>query len=449
MAMRGYDGRDWEPVRTFHRRWEAEMVQGFLEANGFSTWLLADDAGGSAYPGVTLAGQVLLVPSEDVDRARELVAMGGAVEDGGEQERERLVRLLMELLRIPSVTGEEEAIADWLEDRYVRREEVVRRVGDSLVVGEEDFERANVLLVAHVDVVPPAPDDPPEPAMTSERVVGRGASDMKSGLAVAMECFEDPALRAGPYNLLLVCYAGEEGTHAGNQLRQVLEAVDELNDADLAIVLEPTDLAVQLGCLGGLHAELIFRGKAAHSARPWHGENALTKAGELLDELHARAPQEVDVDGLVYREVFTATQGHTPEGVRNVVPDLFTVNLNYRYAPTRRLTEAEERVWELVRGRAEVVFTDRSPPAPPSKHDPCVAAFLKAVGAPVEPKQAWTDVARFAEAEVPALNYGPGLTAQAHQAGEYVPISNMVTARAALGRFLSGQGDTGTGADLG
>jgi succinyl-diaminopimelate desuccinylase len=65
----------------------------------------------------------------------------------------------------------------------------------------------------------------------------------------------------------------------------------------------------------------------------------------------------------------------------------------------------------------------------------------RAVGAPVQPKQAWTDVARLAEVGVPALNYGPGLTAQAHQAGEHVPRANLHEAASALRRYLGGSSD--------
>ena len=348
-------------------------------------------------------------------------------------EGARLQALLLDLLAMPCVTGDEGPIADWVQDRYAASEPV-RRIGHSLVVGAGDPGRPTVLLVGHLDVVPPTEADL-DPRVEADRVLGRGASDMKSGLAVGMDCFEDPALRDGPCNLLLVAYAGEEGPHEGNELAGVLADVREVAAADLAIVLEPTDLEVQLGCLGAVHADVEFTGRAAHSARPWHGENALTKAGAFLAMLHDRKPAPVEIDGMVYREVFTATQART-RNARNVVPDSFVVNLNYRYAPSRTVEEAESVLRDLVGGHAQVTITDRAPAAAPRRDDPLVQQFLAAADAPVEPKQAWTDVARFAEVGVPAVNYGPGLTAQAHQAGEYVPVSNLEVARAAVARFL-------------
>jgi succinyl-diaminopimelate desuccinylase len=371
--------------------------------------------------------------------------MGGVM--GGVMD-EPAVDLLLELLAQPCVTGEEGPIADWVAQRYERRGEQVLRVGNSVVVGPHDADRPVLLLVGHLDVVAPTPVDLPA-RRDGALVYGRGASDMKSGLAVAMDCFEDPALRAGRYALRLVAYAGEEGPHAGNELGDVLAADPDLGRAALAVVLEPTDLTVQLGCMGALHAEVTVAGRAAHSARPWHGDNALTKAGGLLTALHGRAPQVVEVDGLAFREVLTATdawvgdRGGRP--ARNVVPDRFTVNVNYRYAPDKTPAEAEEAVALGVGGLAEdldvrVAVVDHAPAGRPFRDAPAVAAFLAAVDAPVEPKQAWTDVARFSEIGVAALNYGPGLTAQAHQAGEHVPVANVVAARRALAGFLARAG---------
>ena len=122
------------------------------------------------------------------------------------------------------------------------------------------------------------------------------------------------------------------------------------------------------------------------------------------------------------------------------MPDRFTVNLNYRFAPDKTIGEAGNLIADLVGEQAEAEIVDRAPPGRPWRGAPLVEAFLRSVRAPVEAKQAWTDVARLSEAGIPALNYGPGLTAQAHQAGEYVPEANLVTAQAAIGRFLTEAG---------
>lgn len=364
--------------------------------------------------------------------------------------RDDLVARLLEHCGHVCTTGDEGPIAEAMVARYTDLGEPVTRVGHSVVVGRPQGDRPLVLLVGHLDVVPPTDDDL-EPRLGTrdgaEVIIARGASDMKAGNVIAMRAFEDPELRAAsPYDLVLVLYAGEEGPAVGNELGEVLAEVAWLRSADLAVVLEPTDGQVQLGCLGGLHAEVVFQGQQAHSARPWHGRNALTAAGTFLAELDADHLRDVEVDGIRYRDVWSATQAWTPGlspsdhrrevPVRNVIPGRFTINLNLRFSPSRTIEEAEEEVRDRVGDRASVTIVDRSPPAPPRRDAPLVAAFTELVGGEVAAKQAWTDVARFAEVDVPALNFGPGLTTQAHQRGEYVPIAAMVDGYERLARFL-------------
>jgi succinyl-diaminopimelate desuccinylase len=361
-----------------------------------------------------------------------------------------LIERLLEHCGHVCVTGDEGPIAAAVVDRYTDLGEPVTRVGNSVVVGAPTGERPLVLLVGHLDVVPPtdADRDPRVEELDGQRVVvGRGTSDMKAGNVIAMAAYEDRSLRdRSPYDLALVLYAAEEGPAEDNELADVLGEVTWLREAELAVVLEPTDGEVQLGCLGGLHARVVFTGRQAHSARPWHGENALTLAGAWLAELHERDPEPVEVDGVLYHDVWSATQAWTdnlgpPFGervARNVIPGTFVVNLNLRFAPSRGLDEAERELRELVGDRAAVEIIDRSPPAPPGLGVDTVRAFTEAIGGPVAGKQAWTDVARFAEIGVAACNYGPGLTAQAHQRGEYVPVAAVVEAHTRLRAFLEG-----------
>jgi succinyl-diaminopimelate desuccinylase len=261
---------------------------------------------------------------------------------------------------------------------------------------------------------------------------------MKAGNVIALDVIEDLDLRAAsPYELAVVLYAREEGPAAENELADVLDRVTWLREASLAIVLEPTDGEIQLGCLGALHATVTFQGKQAHSARPWDGENALTKAAPFLAELDAREVVDVEVDGVVFRDVWSATQAWT-ENARNVIPGSFTVNLNLRFAPTRGLEKAEEELRAMVGDRATVEIIDRAPPAPPRRDAELLERFITSVEGEVTAKQGWTDVARFAAVDVPALNYGPGLTSQAHQRGEYIPIAALDEGAERIRVFLAG-----------
>lgn len=374
----------------------------------------------------------------------------------GGSPRDRLVARLLDHCAVPSPTGAEGALADTLEAEQRALGASVVRVGDSLIIGDPDPGRPTVLLVGHLDTVPATDADATPRAAThadgTSIVVGRGTSDMKAGNVVALDLMADDALRrSSPWSLAVVLYAGEEGPAEGNALPTVLDAVPWLTDAALAVVLEPTDGRVELGCLGGLHARVAIAGEAAHSARPWHGRSALTTAGPLLTALDARPPVQRSIDGVAYHDVLVATQAWTgglgpdDDGTspRNVVPDRFTINVNLRFAPSRDLDAAEAELREELADLARdvpitVEVVDRAPPAPPFRADPVVDAFVTAVGGDVGGKQAWTDVARFAERGVPALNFGPGATAQAHRSGEWVAVDALVDVRTRLAMFLTG-----------
>jgi succinyl-diaminopimelate desuccinylase len=345
------------------------------------------------------------------------------------------------LCAIPSPIGEERVLCDEVE-RWAGRFERVRRVKDSLVVwvdGEvRDPSRPLIALCGHLDTVPiHALDAGKLPRRESGRIVAPGASDMKSGLAVAMALAQRVPRQARFCDLALVLYAREEGPFAENELGDVLRDVPELAQARLAVCFEPTDNVLQLGCVGSIHGLVTFQGRSAHSARPWQGENAVHKAGALLSYLMALPPRDAVSGGLVYREVLTTTR---IEGgrARNVVPDHCTLNLNFRFAPDKTLEVASQELRDLAaRFGATIELTDLSPSCPAFADHPLVRRFIERTKVAVEPKQAWTDVARLSAAGIPAVNFGPGATAQAHQVGEWVEIASLSRCYRTLESFIT------------
>lgn len=265
---------------------------------------------------------------------------------------------------------------------------------------------------------------------------GLGTSDMKAGIAVMIHLLEDPAVRNGAYDVVGVFYDKEEGPAAENGLEEVLDRVDWLAGAQLSIVLEPTDLQIELGCNGSISADVIFRGRSAHSARPWLGENAVTKAGDWLAKLHSRAPEAVVIDGLEYREVFSVTRA-TGGIANNIIPPEFVLYLNHRFPPIYDLAQAETRLRDVASGADEVVIRDRAAAGAVPERNEHLARFEEISGAGRAAKQAWTDVARLTNRGIPAVNYGPGEVAQAHQATESVPLVNLDRALEALRQFLT------------
>jgi succinyl-diaminopimelate desuccinylase len=346
-----------------------------------------------------------------------------------------LVSTLVDLVDTRSEIGDEGRLCTKLSERLMSTWGIdgVERLGNSLLVGKR-ANRPLILLVGHVDTVPAQGQGP---AVIEEgRLTGLGASDMKSGLAVMVHLLEDPAVRLGPYDVVGVFYDKEEGPAEENGLEPVLQAASWLADAEFAVVLEPTDLELQVGCVGTINATVRFEGHSAHSARPWLGENAVTKAGSWLADLHTRAPESHVIDGLEFKEVFSVTSASG--GIaRNIIPARFDVNLNYRFAPDKTLDEAEALLREIGAPADRVEIVDRAPAGPVPEGNPHFERLAGVSGAPRTAKQAWTDVARLAIYGIPAVNYGPGETAQAHQVAESVALDNLRTVFNALKRFLA------------
>ncbi|MBA2714172.1 MAG: peptidase dimerization domain-containing protein, partial [Rubrobacteraceae bacterium] len=192
--------------------------------------------------------------------------------------------------------------------------------------------------------------------------------------------------------------------------------------------------ALEVGCVGTAQVEVTFRGRSAHAARPWQGENALTKAGKFLAALHERPAGEVVVEGLPFYEVLTPT---TARGGRakNVVPDSFWINVNHRFAPGKGLDDVKYLFDELLDGSASYEVVDFAPSGPVSLENPLLGELIE-TGLEVRPKQAWTDVARFSERGVAAANFGPGLPSQAHQEAEYAELPLLEECHVQLASFF-------------
>jgi succinyl-diaminopimelate desuccinylase len=365
---------------------------------------------------------------------------------GERSDRDRLVETLLWLCSIPSPIGHERAICDAVEARLgaAKLAGRARRYGDSLVVPvTRGTGGPKIALVGHLDVVPTAHDAPPR--IEGDRLYGPGASDMKSGLCLMLDLIERDLDVCRGVDLTLVFYAREEGPYLENELGPVLDADAELRGIDLAVCLEPSDNKLSLGASGSIHAVVTFEGRTSHSARPWQGENAIHKAGPLLTELGSLVPREVVIDGLCYRTVTSATLASGGRG-RNIVPDSFEINLNHRFSPDQTIEGAQREIEMLVGGRGRITWKDLSPAAPPFATHPLVTALREAGVVAVEPKQAWTDVARFAALGTPAVNFGPGENAQAHQRNEWTSIDKLVAGRSILLRWLERASEAERGA---
>ncbi len=296
-----------------------------------------------------------------------------------------------------------------------------------------------LLLAGHVDTVPAAGNVPGR--LERDVVLGRGACDMKGALAVMLEVASwGDVLDASDLDVGLVCFGREELPITESVLQPLLARRPELGDAALAIVMEPTANALEVGCMGNLNVTVRSTGRAAHTARPWLGENAVHTAIRALAPLVDLPTRDVEVDGLVFREVVSVTRIEGG-GARNVIPDRVEAHLNVRYAPTHTPPEAEARLRELLGATTlELEIVGNAPPGPVPAGNPLLGRLRDAGDLALGPKQAWTPVAEFATAGIDAVNFGPGDPKYAHRDDERVEVAALVRTTDILRAFLTGSG---------
>ncbi|WP_067455528.1 succinyl-diaminopimelate desuccinylase [Actinomadura macra] len=321
------------------------------------------------------------------------------------------------IVDIESVSGNEKALADAVEEALRTFPHLtVDRDGDTVVARTGLGHAERVVLAGHLDTVPLNGNLPSR--VEGDRLYGCGTTDMKSGVAVALRLAA--TVTAPTRDITYVFYECEEVEAERNGLKRLATARPELLEGDFAVLMEPTGGQIEGGCQGTLRVEVTAAGERAHSARAWMGSNAIHTAGRILDLLRAYEPSRPVVDGLEYHEGLNAV--FIRGGVAgNVIPDTCVVTVNYRFAPDKSPAEAEAYVRDVF-AEFHVEVTDAASAARPGLTHPAAAAFVEASGAPVRAKLGWTDVARFDELGVPAVNYGPGEPTLAHTKDEYVEL---------------------------
>ena len=350
-----------------------------------------------------------------------------------------LLALTTELVHVPSTSHHETELADRVEAvlggcGWLR----VERVGDNVVARTSLGRSRRVVVAGHLDTVPPATDRAPR--VEGDVLWGVGAADMKGGLAVMLDLAR--ALPEPTSDVTWCFYACEEVARDQSGLEHLWRSRPDLLAGDAAVLGEPTGCLVEAGCQGTMRAVLTLGGVRAHTARPFTGRNAIHRLAAVLERVTGWEGRSIVLGGCEYVEQLqaVAVQG----GVAgNVVPDLATLTLNYRFAPDREGSAPRRFLEGLLEGlldeslgdRLEVV--DEAPGAPPSLDDPLLAALVAATGSAPRAKVGWTDVASFWAHGVPAANFGPGDPLLAHHPDERVDRASLERARAVLERLLT------------
>jgi len=339
--------------------------------------------------------------------------------------------LLRDLVAIPSVSGEEEAIADFLQGWFEARGLTVHRSDRNLSVAVGEGSR-RLLLNSHLDVVPPGvgwDTDPFEPLVTGDKMIGRGSNDAKASVA-AMACAM-VELAQGALDGQVVFAATCEEERGRNGLERYLP---ELGSFDAAVVGEPTELQPAVAQNGLLILELTAQGRAGHAARPLLADNAIVRAARDITALSALTWEPVNPHvGPMTLAVTQVDAGYA----HNVIPGACKMVVDIRTIPEIPSAQVVQRVAAVV--ESEIwVRSDRLAPA----HTPAGSAILEAVtdalpGCVPFGSPTMSDWAHLTG--IPAVKLGPGISEVSHTANEWVGLSMVeraVGSYAAIARSL-------------
>ena len=265
-----------------------------------------------------------------------------------------LVELTMAICDIESVSGNEAALANEVENLLTSCDHLsVVRDGNAVVASTNLGLGSRVVIAGHLDTVPVANNLPTQlhHFEREQAIVGRGTVDMKAGVAVMLKLAVE--LVSPNVDITWVFYDNEEVASDLNGLGRLVRNRPDLIQGDFAVLCEPTSALIEGGCNGTIRVEVSASGKKAHSARPWMGENAIHKLAPALEKLANYQPQTLNVDGLEYKESLNAVLASAGIAT-NVIPDLATLTVNYRFAPSRSgeeaeaLMRAERKLWKEI-----------------------------------------------------------------------------------------------------
>lgn len=329
------------------------------------------------------------------------------------------VSLLRRLISTPSVSRDEAAAADIMEEYMQELSGSLHRKGNNLWIVCDDYtpERKTLLLNAHIDTVRPVASwtrDPFTPTLEGDRLYGLGSNDCGGGLMALLQVYRimtQPGAQRD-YNLIYLCSAEEEVSGANG----ISSVIPDLPAIDLAIVGEPTAMQPAVAEKGLMVVDVTVSGKSGHAARG-EGVNAIYEA---LDDLRWFKEYRFDkVSPLLGPTLMTVTV--ISAGTQhNVVPDKCVLTVDVRTNELYTNEEVFDIIYNNVKGEAKARSFRLHSSGIPMDHpvvQRCLALGMTPFGSPTLSDQAlmpW-----------PSIKLGPGNSARSHSADEYICLSEI------------------------
>jgi succinyl-diaminopimelate desuccinylase len=326
-------------------------------------------------------------------------------------------------------------VRGWLESRDIEVSEHDHNGLPVLIaeVGSDAPDAPCVVFHGHLDVVPGL-DGQFEPRIEGDRLIGRGAYDMKGGLA-AMMCALKDLEGQERVRVRFICVPDEESEDLDERATDAV--VSWGLGGDFAITGEPTDLHIGVEAKGVLVMRIVVHGRSAHSSTPWLGDNAVLKAVEVFRAIET-LPFSRESTEMFDRPSINVGRIQGGDAL-NKVPDRCTMWVDVRYLPGQSPSE----ILEEVRGirDIDVERTFIHPPVTVSPTNPFVRALRDAVASSTRGeslsvgRDGASEAAAFIRVGIPAVEFGPS-GAGHHGPEEFVSISGLARYRRALVDFV-------------
>ena len=325
-------------------------------------------------------------------------------------------------------------VKGWLESRDIEVRDLELSHLPVLVAEVGASSSPCVVFHGHLDVVPGRPEQF-QPRTEGDRLIGRGAYDMKGGLA-AMMCALNDLQGQGAVRVRLVAVPDEESEEL--DVRVTDTVVEQGLGGDFAITGEPTNLHIGVEAKGVLAMRIDVHGRSAHSSAPWLGDNAVLKATDAFRAIES-LPFSRESSELFDRPSINLGRIHGGDAL-NKVPDLCTMAVDIRYLPAQDPAEILEQIREIE--GIEVTRTFIHPPVAVARTNPFVRALRAAVARSVPGREVMSvgrdgasDAVAFLGAGIPAVEFGP-VGGGHHGPEEWVSVPSLERYRHALRDFI-------------
>jgi succinyl-diaminopimelate desuccinylase len=327
-------------------------------------------------------------------------------------------------------------VKGWLESRDIEVRQHDHNGLPVLVaeVGPSGTDVPCVVLHGHLDVVPGRPEQF-EPRIEGDRLIGRGAYDMKGGLA-AMMCALKDVERQDRVRVRFVSVPDEESEELDE--RSTDAVVKWGLGGDFAITGEPTDLHIGVEAKGVLVMRIVVHGRAAHSSTPWLGDNAVLKAIDVFRAIES-LPFSRESSEMFVRPSINLGRIQGGDAL-NKVPDECAMAVDVRYLPGQDPGEILAQVRAIA--GIDVTRTFIHPPVSVARSNPFVRALSDALSRSIPDMETMSvgrdgasDAASFIEAGIPAVEFGPA-GAGHHGPDEWVSLASLARYRRALADFV-------------